>query len=537
MRIGIDFDNTLVRYDRVFAQESRKAGITPAGWNGTKQELRDELRSRLEGERLWQTLQGRVYGSCMHQAEMFPGVASFLLRSQNRGDELFIVSHKTEYGHFDTTRTPLRKAALNWMEMNRFFDPDRFNLDKNKVFFGSSRREKISQITHLNCDIFIDDLEEVFAEEEFPPIRKILFSREAKGKHHDIHCKNWAEISQFIQGDMTASECRSLVASFCPEEVSEVRQCPGRGNSRVYRIENQVGRVFALKCYPDLLLDPRPRLRNEINACDLLKSLKSAPVALAHDEDLNFGLFEWIEGESPGSIEPSHVDQALTFVEHLKHLSRDTCQEFSIASEACLSQGELTFQIEDRLRVLSAIKNPELKIFLETIVRPLWGNILPESRVRWPDSLFEEELPRSLQTLSSSDFGFHNSLEKRDGSLCFIDHEYFGWDDPIKLMADFLWHPAMNLSDEHKQRWLHGTFEIFGEDPGLQTRFRAAWPLYGMRWVLILLNEFREDGWLKRRHAQLGPQQNREHRQALQLQKARGLCEILRSQSMACPYE
>ena len=108
MRIGLDFDNTLVRYDRVFSRESQKMGIMPAGWNGTKQELRDELRFLPEGERLWQTLQGRVYGSCMEQAELFPGVASFLMRSRNRGDELFIVSHKTEYGHFDTTKTSLR---------------------------------------------------------------------------------------------------------------------------------------------------------------------------------------------------------------------------------------------------------------------------------------------------------------------------------------------------------------------------------------------------------------------------------------------
>ena len=176
MRIGLDFDNTLVRYDRVFVQESQKAGIVPVGWNGTKQELRDELRSLPEGERLWQTLQGQVYGSCMEQAELFPGVASFLMRSRNRGDELFIVSHKTEYGHFDTTKTPLRRTALNWMEMKGFFDPNRFGLVKTRVSFAASRKQKVLQIADLNFDVFIDDLEEVFAEEEFPPVKKILFN-------------------------------------------------------------------------------------------------------------------------------------------------------------------------------------------------------------------------------------------------------------------------------------------------------------------------------------------------------------------------
>ena len=111
MRIGLDFDNTLVRYDHVFAIESKKLGIMPASWRGSKQELRDELRSRPEGERLWQALQGRVYGSGMEQAVMFPGVAPFLIRSRQRGDDLFIVSHKTEFGHFDSKRTPLVRFA------------------------------------------------------------------------------------------------------------------------------------------------------------------------------------------------------------------------------------------------------------------------------------------------------------------------------------------------------------------------------------------------------------------------------------------
>ena len=116
MRIGLDFDNTLIRFDEVFGLESQNSGLMPVGWKGSKQKLRDELRSRPEGEKLWQTLQGRVYGPLISKAEMYPGVASFLMRSRNRGDELFIVSHKTKYGHFDNTRTPLRRAALDWME-------------------------------------------------------------------------------------------------------------------------------------------------------------------------------------------------------------------------------------------------------------------------------------------------------------------------------------------------------------------------------------------------------------------------------------
>ena len=194
MRIGLDFDNTLVRYDHVFALESKKFGIMPASWKGSKQELRDELQLCPDGERLWQALQGRVYGLGMEQAVMFPGVASFLMRSKQRGDDLFIVSHKTEFGHFDSTRTPLRQAALSWMESRGFFEQRRFGLAKENVFFTGTRTEKVEQIARLNLDIFIDDLEEGFAEEGFPPINKILFNAKGEGQYHDLHCDNWSEI-------------------------------------------------------------------------------------------------------------------------------------------------------------------------------------------------------------------------------------------------------------------------------------------------------------------------------------------------------
>ncbi|SVC27934.1 uncharacterized protein METZ01_LOCUS280788, partial [marine metagenome] len=81
VRIGLDLDNTLICYDHVFVLESKRLGMMPEYWGGSKQELKDELQSRPDGERLWQTLQGRVYGSAMKQAVMFPGVALFLMRS------------------------------------------------------------------------------------------------------------------------------------------------------------------------------------------------------------------------------------------------------------------------------------------------------------------------------------------------------------------------------------------------------------------------------------------------------------------------
>ena len=122
MRIGLDFDNTLIKYDHVFAEEAKRVKLIPKQWKGTKKQLRDTLRSIKDGEHMWQKLQGKVYGPEISKAELFPGVAQFLIRCKQRREEIFIVSHKTEYAHFDPTETPLREVALNWMEMTGFFN-------------------------------------------------------------------------------------------------------------------------------------------------------------------------------------------------------------------------------------------------------------------------------------------------------------------------------------------------------------------------------------------------------------------------------
>ena len=516
--------------------ESQKSGLMPVGWTGTKQELRDELRTRPEGEKLWQTLQGRVYGPLMSEAEMFPGVASFLMRIRNRGGELFIVSHKTEYGHFDSTRTDLRRAALNWMESQGLFNPNRYRLNKDQVYFTSTRKEKVRQIADLNCDAFIDDLEEVFTEEHFPAIKRILFNSSAKRNHHDYHCRNWTEIAELVLGKLTASEYKELVESFFPEKLVGVHPLQGRGNSRVFRIETEFGKTYALKAYPDLLLDPRPRLQTEVKTSRFLRSLNLTSFVEAYDVDLNLALFEWIEGKSPRLIDSVLIEQALGFIKKLKEQSGESYHEFFQASEACLLLNELESQIEKRFDKLVEIENLDLQKFLISTAMPLWSKIRRFSRSMWPASTREKELPRLLQTLSPSDFGFHNSIQKKDGSLCFIDMEYFGWDDPVKLIADFIWHPGMELKDVHKKKWVEEALKIFSKDSEIKSRFQAAWPLYGMRWILIILNEFREDGWKKRRIATLVHKLDREKILKLQLQKAMNLCYYLENKNLLSPY-
>ena len=111
---------------------------------------------------------------------------------------------------------------------------------------------------------------------------------------------------------------------------------------------------------------------------------------------------------------------------------------------------------------------------------------------------FAAELPQEWQSLVPSDFGFHNSLRRGDGSLAFVDFEYFGWDDPVKLTADILLHPGRPLAPEQRRRFRQGAVRLYGEDRTFERRLAAYLPLFGLRWVLILLNEFIPERWQRR---------------------------------------
>ena len=206
MRIGIDFDNTLARYDQVFtklAQEWRLIGLDE---NKTKQDIRQLARQKENGELLWQRLQGEVYGLRMQEAEQFMGEDQFLRRcAATSGVQVFIISHKTEFGHFDETHTNLRNAACQWMRNKGFFDPAKYAIPEKHLFFESTQQEKVARITNLQCDIFIDDLAELFSAPSFPrTTKKILFSSAGPCglvDRVDYICACWTEIEAVIFGN------------------------------------------------------------------------------------------------------------------------------------------------------------------------------------------------------------------------------------------------------------------------------------------------------------------------------------------------
>jgi hypothetical protein len=200
LRIGIDFDNTIIAYDQVFCAAAKLGGLIDADFVGGKQAVRDSIRSLPDGELTWQRLQGQVYGKGISGATLLPGVDAFLRRCRAEGCSVSIVSHKTEYGHYDPERINLRDAARKWMAAQGVLDGE-FGIASANVFFEETRAEKLARIATLSCTHFIDDLEEVLLDPAFPPkVERILLSEHTglNSRFPYVVCATWRDIEDRI---------------------------------------------------------------------------------------------------------------------------------------------------------------------------------------------------------------------------------------------------------------------------------------------------------------------------------------------------
>jgi hypothetical protein len=84
----------------------------------------------------------------------------------------------------------------------------------------------------------------------------------------------------------------------------------------------------------------------------------------------------------------------------------------------------------------------------------------------------------------------------------------------------------MSLDVELRRRFRRGAAAVFGGDHDFDVRLRALFPLYAMRWCLILLNEFLPERWQRRDYA--GAHQDREYALNAQLAKANAMLDQLK---------
>ena len=187
MILGIDFDNTIIKYDELFHKIACEKDIISSELPKQKNAVRDFLRmAGVEDE--WTIIQGEVYGERIKEALPFPGMLETLQKLNAQQIPINIVSHKTREPYLGPKRD-LHAAAMNWLKLNRIIHADAAGIKEDKVFFEVTKEDKINRIIQIGCTLYVDDLPEIL--EMIPDgINKILFSPNGE----EIINSNWTLI-------------------------------------------------------------------------------------------------------------------------------------------------------------------------------------------------------------------------------------------------------------------------------------------------------------------------------------------------------
>ena len=335
---------------------------------------------------------------------------------------------------------------------------------------------------------------------------------------------------------------RDLASRLAEGRIVKAEAIHGGRNNAIFRVTRDDGEKFAFKRYVTPRGDGRERLDAEYRGLSFLADCgtPAVPHPIAADRRHGVALYEWIIGGPIERPTVGDVEAAADFVLELRKYSAFArARTMPKAREACLSAADVISQVHARvLRLADAAKGyPELADFVHReFVAEFTAHAL-DTRGGFEklgiDSRLELEPER--QILSPSDFGFHNALRGPDGGVVFVDFEYFGWDDPVKLIADFVLHPGMNLSPEMKRRFLRRLLPAFvARDETFLARMNLLFPLFGLRWCMIVLNEFLPERWARRAFAGAI---DRTAEQSRQLAKARRMLRDLKNESLEFPLD
>ena len=267
------------------------------------------------------------------------------------------------------------------------------------------------------------------------------------------------------------------------DSVGLQRMTGGR-NAAVWRVESGHD-LFALKIYRKS--EAGMRLARETAALSFLErhGIANVPRLLNADAGAGAVLLGWIVGEAVREARSGDVAACIEFAEILKELSREEdALQLVEAKESCATVAAILEQIDTRIARLEA------RLGREGTVRNLLDcQILPQRQaLEAIRDAYPGKFPSESRTLSPSDFGTHNALKTKDGRLFFHDFEYFGWDDAVKLAADFVLHPGMSLPGSLGRQFVIGMCGLCSEESDFHARLDVLIPAFRLRWALIMMN-------------------------------------------------
>lgn len=303
-------------------------------------------------------------------------------------------------------------------------------------------------------------------------------------------------------GDVERQVISSLIAAELGDEAATIAELPAGANSKVFAASGSKGRYLVKQYRPAPPGERSDRLHTEFSALSFLwdHGIRRIPRPLGHDRQNRLGIYQFLAGRRLASeeITANHLDQVAAFLLELHQLRLvPSATQQPLASEACLSLAHYREIVNRRLDRLLAL--PQQNQLERGLRNHLQDGVIP--MLRLAETLFRDQvaslaqdpngvLPVGKRTLSPSDLGFQNILLAANGDLFFVDFEYFGWDDPAKMIADFYLQPAVPLPEGLRASFLGKLELLTANDALLPHRLAIAYLFSALKWSLLVLNCF-----------------------------------------------
>ncbi len=279
------------------------------------------------------------------------------------------------------------------------------------------------------------------------------------------------------------------------KKILSVINLESKGNNRILEVITSEGK-FALKIYSRRHFQGWDRGGTEFKTLSYLwkKGFREISQPIKFYREDNIGVYTFAEGKilKTEEIGRKDINKAINFLIHLHKLGEEDKKKFSPASSACLNLQEYINVLESRFQYIKKgffERNPEIRDFLLSSVRgkitELKNNFLEETK----DLDITRKIGLEQQVLTPADFGFHNIL-KNGKEYTFLDFEYFGRDDPVRQILDFIYHGSSRGISEELKSYFMDEYLFSMNDLDLRDRLKLLTPLIKMAWILICLNPF-----------------------------------------------
>ena len=227
------------------------------------------------------------------------------------------------------------------------------------------------------------------------------------------------------------------------------------------------------------------------------------PNILFYDKKNLSLIFEIIKGKKIRKVSRNDIKECLKFLKKINSKKvKKHFINFQKASDSCLSYEEHIKCVEKRIINLLKTKlqsNSSLKIkkFLKKILFKKFLELKDTLEKKYSKKILKKKLSKNEIIVSPSDFGFHNII-KDNKKLFFIDFEYGGLDDPIKLLCDFLCNPDYKITKADQEYFKKKFFKLFYYK-NIEEKFNLLFSFHKLKWCTMLLNDLISKKYQKRR--------------------------------------